>query len=191
MPKLESHFEHDYSEEIAIKCEHIKVLCNETRSGAEIRFTVSDVKKAVSKLNNGKSADEFGLHAEHFKAGGDIVVPLLVALFNDILKSGSVPHSFKSGILTPVHKKDKDPSLLDNYRGITVTATLGKAGLGGSVGCAVRLETRRSRVQPPPRSATFFRGDWSWNIFYGHSLPSADSRRAVVSFWRKNVHNTG
>ena len=31
----------------------------------------------------------------------------------------------------------------------------------------------------------------SWNIFYGHSLPSADSRRAVVSFWRKNVHNTG
>ena len=28
------------------------------------------------------------------------------------------------------------------------------------------------------------------NIFYGHSLPSADSRRAVVSFWRKNVHNT-
>ena len=29
------------------------------------------------------------------------------------------------------------------------------------------------------------------NIFYGHSLPSADSRRAVVSFSWKNVHNTG
>ena len=71
------------------------------------------------------------------------------------------------------------------------TLTLVKAGLGGSVGCAVRLETRRSRVQPLPRSATFFREDWPWNIFYGHSPPSADSRRAVVSFWRKNVHNTG
>ena len=33
------------------------------------------------------------------------------------------------------------------------------AGLGGSVGCAIRLETRRSRVQPLSRSATFFRGD--------------------------------
>ena len=33
------------------------------------------------------------------------------------------------------------------------------AGLGGSVGCAVRLETRKSRVQPPLRLATFFRGD--------------------------------
>ena len=65
------------------------------------------------------------------------------------------------------------------------------AGLGGSVGCVVRLETRRSRVQPPPSSATFFRGDWSWNIFYGHSFPSTDSRRAIVSFWRKNVHSTG
>ena len=39
------------------------------------------------------------------------------------------------------------------------------ASLGGSVGCAVRLETRRSRVQTPPRPATFFCGDWSWNIF--------------------------
>ena len=54
-----------------------------------------------------------------------------------------------------------------------------RASLIGSVGCAVQLETRRSRVQPPPRSATFFRGDWSWNIFYGHSLPLADSIRAV------------
>ena len=31
---------------------------------------------------------------------------------------------------------------------------------------------------------TFFLGDWSWNLFYGHSLPSADSRRAVVSFFQ-------
>ena len=39
--------------------------------------------------------------------------------------------------------------------------------------------------------ATFFCEDWSWNIFCSHSLPSPDSRRAVVSFWQKNVHNTG
>ena len=55
----------------------------------------------------------------------------------------------------------------------------------------VRLETRRSRVRPLPRSAsekssTFYRGDWSWSIFYGHSLPSADSRRAVVAICAEN-----
>ena len=44
----------------------------------------------------------------------------------------------------------------------------------------VWLVIRRSRVQYPPDSATFFLGDWSWNTFYGHSLPSADSRRAAA-----------
>ena len=84
------------------------------------------------------------------------------------------------------------PTLLKELSYLDIWPFYGKViGLGGSVGCAIRLETRRSRVQPPPRSATFLRGDWSWNIFYGHSLPSADSRRAVVSFWRKNEHNTG
>ena len=33
------------------------------------------------------------------------------------------------------------------------------ACLGGTLGCGIQLETRRSRVQPPPRSATFFHGD--------------------------------
>ena len=40
----------------------------------------------------------------------------------------------------------------------------------------------------PAGLATFFHRDWSWTIFYGHSLPSTDSRKAVVSFWWKNVH---
>ena len=39
--------------------------------------------------------------------------------------------------------------------------------------------------------AKLFSRDWSLNLFYSHSLPSADSRGAVVSSWRKNVHNTG
>ena len=40
----------------------------------------------------------------------------------------------------------------------------------------------------PIGSATFFHG--VHEIFASHSLPSADSRRAVVRFGRK-MHNTG
>ena len=39
-------------------------------------------------------------------------------------------------------------------------------------------------------SAAFFRAVLIMKCFYGHSLPSAESRRAVVSFWQKNVHKT-
>ena len=50
------------------------------------------------------------------------------------------------------------------------------------------LVIRRLQLWAHLGVATFFHGDWSWNIFYSHSLPSSDSRKAVVSFWWKNVH---
>ena len=50
----------------------------------------------------------------------------IVNLFNKIIQSGKIPKVFKTGILTPIHKKGKDPTLTTNYRGITVTSVLGK-----------------------------------------------------------------
>ena len=46
----------------------------------------------------------------------------------------------------------------------------------------------RSQVRSPSGPATFFRGDGSCNIIADNSLPSTDSRRTVVSFWRKIVY---
>ena len=43
----------------------------------------------------------------------------------------------------------------------------------------------------PAGSSTLFRRDLIMKYFYGHSLPSTDSKRTAVSVWRKNVHNTG
>ena len=51
----------------------------------------------------------------------------------------------------------------------------------------IRLACRRSWVRSSGQ-ATFFPGDWSWNHFYRHSLPTAHSSRAVVSYWWKDVH---
>ena len=89
-------------------------------------FTVPEVKTSIRKLNSGKSPDEYGLCAEHFKYGKDIVSEYITPLFNQILESKSVPAAFKTGILTPVLKKDKDSCLVNIYRGITVTAVMGK-----------------------------------------------------------------
>ena len=65
-----------------------------------------------------------------------------------------------------------------------VTTIVGPAK---SVGCAVRLVFRGSQVRfsgPAPSFAEIL----SWNNFYDHSLPTADSRSAVVSYWRKYGH---
>ena len=46
---------------------------------------------------------------------------------------------------------------------------------------------KRPRVRSLHSTHSFVE-TWSWKKFYGHSPSSADSRRAVVSYWRKNEH---
>ena len=54
---------------------------------------------------------------------------------------------------------------------------------GSSIWCASAWYTEGRRFDPHVQHSV-----WSWNNFYGHSFPSADSRRAVVNYWQKNVH---
>ena len=73
-----------------------------------------------------KSSDEYGISAEYFKAGKSELVPVITKIFNHILDTKKIPAAFKTGVITPVSKKGKDSKLLENYRGITVTAIFGK-----------------------------------------------------------------
>ena len=57
---------------------------------------------------------------------------------------------------------------------------------------AFTVSEKSSNVTADPGAASpavpYFRRDRSCNDYYGHSLPSADSRRVVISYKRKNVH---
>ena len=53
-------------------------------------------------------------------------MPYLTIMFNNILKDRIVSDELKSGILTPVIKKNKDPTDFYNYGGITVKPVIGK-----------------------------------------------------------------
>ncbi|MCW4346819.1 MAG: reverse transcriptase family protein [Candidatus Thiodiazotropha endolucinida] len=107
-----------------IRCDNIHEQC--LNSGEMLTFSEADVEKAMNQLNNGKSADEYGLSAEHFKAGKRELTPVITNIFNKILCDKEIPPTFKTGLITPVLKKGKDSKLLENYRGITVTSTFGK-----------------------------------------------------------------
>ena len=89
-------------------------------------FTNEEVATCIKKKKSVKSDDEFGLCAEPLKAAGEVILPVLRDIFNEILMSGTVPDYFKGGILTPVPKSGKDPKLMDSYRGITVSSIIGK-----------------------------------------------------------------
>lgn len=89
-------------------------------------ITGSEVETAIGRLNTGKSPDEFNISSEHIKMGKSVLVPYLCDIYNEILRNRVIPESFKCGTLTPILKKGKDATTTDSYRGITVTAILGK-----------------------------------------------------------------
>ena len=76
---------------------------------------------------------------------------------------------------------------------IQIFVNLWRTGPRSAVGnvpgnrCESDCRSRGREFDPGPVS--YFRGDWSWNNFYGHSPPSAESsRRVVVSYKWKYVH---
>ncbi|MES9879579.1 MAG: reverse transcriptase family protein [Sedimenticola sp.] len=123
IPK-QDHFEDEFLELCEIRQEIIQSIQNDKYT-LEL-FTEKDTCNAIDCLNTGKSPDEYGLSAEHLKSAKDTISPYLTQVFNTIITEETVPEIFKTGILTPVPKKGKDPKHTENYRGITVTAVLGK-----------------------------------------------------------------
>ena len=85
-----------------------------------------EFENAIKSLNKGKSPDIYGLTIENILYGGPDLKYLLLELINIIFSSGTVPHTLKHGLLTPVFKKKGKITDSKNYRGITVLPVLGK-----------------------------------------------------------------
>ena len=50
-----------------------------------------EIHQVIKSLNSGKSPDEMGLTAEHLKYSGETLLPTLVAIFNDIIRTKLYP----------------------------------------------------------------------------------------------------
>ena len=90
-------------------------------------FNLNDVCIAMKGLQIGKSAGEDRISPEHIKFAHDSLAKHLLQLFNMIMCHGYVPKSFGSGIIIPILKdKHSDTSILENYRGITLSSVISK-----------------------------------------------------------------
>jgi hypothetical protein len=98
------------------------LLPNEANS-----FTFDEVAIACRCLNRNKASDCFGVTAEHLRFALTPLTPLLTSVFNGLLQTRLIPHSFKQGILLPLVKKaNKSKKMPSNYRGITIISAIGK-----------------------------------------------------------------
>ena len=92
------------------------------------QFSVDDVNYVVNhSLQKGKAAGDDNVAAEHILYAHPNIIIHLCRLFNLILKHGSVPAKFGSGIIVPI-VKDRlgDATKLDNYRAITIGSIISK-----------------------------------------------------------------
>ena len=110
-----------------MECSMIEQIIKDPKLRKKIpEVSANQVEEAIQNLANGKAPDHTGLTAEHLKRGGNLVTNYLTRLVNTALSETNIPEILKTGILTPVLKKEKDPKMPGNYRGISVTPIIGK-----------------------------------------------------------------
>ena len=84
---------------------------------------VSEIKKMLDSLKNGKARGWDNIPNEALKHLPDEMVAVITKLFNLIKSSGVLPNGWNRGRVTLVHKRGLR-EVLGNYRPITVNISL-------------------------------------------------------------------
>ena len=92
----------------------------------EVLVTVDVVEEAIRKLNSNKAAGRQGTAAEQFKLLPHRSIEILTELIQKIVTERKLPDIMKRTYKIPIPKKDKDPRIQDNHRGITIAPILCK-----------------------------------------------------------------
>nr|XP_054757195.1 uncharacterized protein LOC129263309 [Lytechinus pictus] len=92
-----------------------------------LTLSFEDLTAAIHQLQSGRAAGMDNISSEHIKHLGPVAVRLLLLAYNAFLRHSHWPENLKQGLILPFHKgKGKDTEDPKNYRGITLTSTLGK-----------------------------------------------------------------
>lgn len=101
-------------------------LATENNNNGNNSYDDYDVTMAIRRLNKNRAPDLEGITAEHLQYAPPECISVITNIINSALDEGKCPASFKSGFKIPIAKKGKDSTILSNYRGITITALIGK-----------------------------------------------------------------
>ena len=80
--------------------------------------SVTEVKKAVENLKNGKAAGPTEITADHLKYLDTEGIRSVAALLNTIMEEEKIPSAWTKSNLVTIYKEKGDPMQCKNYRGI-------------------------------------------------------------------------
>lgn len=77
-------------------------------------------KKAICCLKTGKAQGNDRFTVDFYRRFIDDLSPGLLVVYQDVLKRGRLPESMRSGVITLLHKKGRDPQQCANYQPISL-----------------------------------------------------------------------
>ena len=83
-------------------------------------FTLEELEAGISTLKPGKAIGLDNIATGQIKNLGPVVRKRLLALYNNCLTTRKLPNIWKKAHVTALPKPEKDPSLLKNYRPISL-----------------------------------------------------------------------
>ena len=89
-------------------------------------FTLHILEKAVADLNNTSSAGATGVPVTFIKSALPTIGPLIVSLFNDFLKSCTIPLDLKYAMAFPLNKGKGERNDINSYRSISILSPFAK-----------------------------------------------------------------
>ena len=123
-------------DQIEIISEHFKKMLAPTLHDENIKtfepmelnqpFTISEIRKAVKSMKNGKSSGCDEMYSEYLKYAPDTIIEEITHILNETAKTGNFPKELRIGILTPLPKPGKKQGPPSNLRPIILLSILRK-----------------------------------------------------------------
>ena len=98
----------------------------ENLDDSESDITMQDLDRAIKDTDKGKAAGEDDIPNDFIHALGPKARKYMLHMFNRIWKGEEIPHKWRTAVIKPLLKEDKDPSQTSSYRPIALTSCLGK-----------------------------------------------------------------
>ena len=90
------------------------------------KFNVNELKQAIQSAKNNKTPGDDGLPYEMVKHLHQNALKVILDFYNEVWSEGKLPMEWHHAIILPLVKPNKDTSLPESYRPISLTITLCK-----------------------------------------------------------------